>query len=72
MVLINNTQVHRLYRLGDYSGASKASQQAQSWGMAAVIFGLCIFVLPVLMRVYFLHSYHHVSYNNHPYFDYNN
>ena len=62
--------MHRLYRLGDYVGASRASRQAQSWGMAAVIFGLCIFVLPVIMRIYFLHSYHHVNihYDKNPYY----
>ena len=64
-------QVHRLYRLGNYSGAQNASKKAQSWGMAAVIFGLCVFVLPVIMRLYF-NSQHHVNihYDNHHYYDY--
>jgi hypothetical protein len=69
VALLRSLEVHRLYRLGDYSGAQKASKQAQSWGMAAVIFGLCVFVLPVIMRLYFANSYHHVNihYDNHNY-----
>ena len=64
-------QVQKLYRQGNYNGAVKASRQAQSWGMAAVIFGLCIFVLPIIMRLYFLHTHHytHVHYSS-PYYDY--
>ena len=58
-------QVHRLYGQGDYQGALKASRQAQSWGVASVIFGLCIFVLPVIMRLYFLHAHRY-----HQYYDY--
>ena len=49
----------------------KASRQAQTWGMAAVIFGLCIFVLPVVIRAYFLHS-HHVNAHYYDNYDYYN
>ena len=73
MILLFCVQVHRLYSRGDYSGAMKASRQAQSWGMAAVMFGLCLFVLPIIMRLYFLNSHHHVNVHygsNHHYYDY--
>ena len=72
MTLLFCVQVHRLYSRGDYSGAMKASRQAQNWGMAAVMYGLCLFVLPIIMRLYF-HSYHHVNVHygsNHHYYDY--
>ena len=65
MVLIKrcspSLQVNRRYNRGDYTGAARASLQAHSWGVSAVVFGVCIFFIVISLRVFF-HSYHHYYY----------
>jgi len=65
VALIKSIEVNRRYNRGDYAGAVRASQQAHSWGITAVVFGVCIFFIIISIRVFF-HNYHQYYY-----YDYN-
>lgn len=56
IALLKALAVGRNYSQGNYAAATKASQQAHSWGAAAVVFGVCMYVIVFTLKMY-LQSY---------------
>tara|TARA_B100001287_G_scaffold275626_1_gene283805 strand:+ start:406 stop:708 length:303 start_codon:yes stop_codon:yes gene_type:complete len=45
------SKVEKLYNLGDYVGAERASMMAKNWMIGAVIFGIFMTMLSIILQI---------------------